>query len=162
MGRLANGPDGWVGVDFDRTLSSRTHDSPTMDAGPPVPKMVERVKKWLAQGHNVKIFTARVGTQPTDGRWGTAEQQKELIEQWCLKHIGVVLPVTSQKDGYMLEMWDDAAVAVEENTGRQLSPSKVEGPPPTLLQELMNVLNSKVSESMRKPGQPNWDLEIGL
>jgi len=136
MGRLANGPDGWIAVDFDRTLSHRVHDSGSISVGPPVWPMVDRVKRWLAQGKNVKIFTARVSANNPTERWGTPAQQRELIEQWCLEHIGQVLPVTAEKDGYMLEMWDDAAVAVEENTGRQLSPSKVEGQPPTPFDEL--------------------------
>lgn len=143
MGRLANGPDGWIAVDFDRTLAYRVHDSNTIDTGVPVLSMVARVKKWLAQGRNVRIFTARVGSKNPTDRWGTVEQQRELIEQWCLKHIGQVLPVTAEKDGYMLELWDDAAVAVEENTGRQLSPSKVEGLPSMPVDVALNEKLSK-------------------
>lgn len=128
MGRLANGPKGWIGVDFDRTLSERGHDGGDNSPGKPVPVMVERVKRWVAEGRNVRIFTARVTPGITEPNWTPPEQQVKVIQDWCLQHIGVILPVTCMKDYYMLELWDDCAVAVEENTGRQLSPSKVDRP----------------------------------
>lgn len=40
------------------------------------------------------------------------------IEQWCLKHIGVVLEVTNVKDFGMVELWDDRCVRVLKNTGQ--------------------------------------------
>lgn len=134
MSRLANGPNGWIGVDFDRTLSYREHDGGDSLPGPPVAAMVSRVKRWLAAGKNVRIFTARVAPGLTEPGWIPPEEQKAVIEAWCLKHLGQVLPVTCQKDYYMLELWDDIAVSVEENTGRQLSPSKVENTPVNVVQ----------------------------
>lgn len=154
MGRLANGPEGWIGVDFDRTLAYRVHDSPTLEGGAPVPSMVSRVRRWLAEGRNVRIMTARVGAQPRDGRWGTTEQQRELIEAWCLEHLGQVLPVTAAKDAYMLELWDDCAVAVEENTGRQLTASKVEGLPDTHSVVLSNETLWPPSDQQPRQQQP--------
>jgi len=142
VGRLSEGPEGWIGVDFDRTLAYRTHDSDKPDVGSPVPAMVDRVKRWLAEGKTVKILAARVGGEQNKGKWGTVEQQKEMVEQWCLQHIGQILPVTCQKDGAMIELWDDSVVAVEENTGRQLSPSKVDGVPPGT--QLSDYLNAKL------------------
>lgn len=152
MGRLSEGPDGWIGVDFDRTLAHRIHDSGTIDVGPPVQSMLTRVKRWLEEGRNVKIFTARVGKGPEDGRWGTVAQQRELVEQWCVKYLGQKLPVTCEKDGYMIELWDDSAVAVEENTGRQLSPSKVDGYPGTPESEVWNAVLSKLTVPMQSGG----------
>lgn len=139
MGRLANGPRGWIGVDLDRTLAQRGHDGGANEPGEPILPMVARVKKWLAEGRNVRIFTARVAEcedNPKD--WTPPSEQRALIEAWCLKHIGTKLPVTCVKDYFMLEMWDDVAVAVEENTGTQLSSSKVEGPPPMQFSEPWN------------------------
>lgn len=132
MSRYSSGPDGWIGVDLDRTLAYRKHDGSHNGIGDPVPAMVERVKNWLSNGQKVKIFTARVaGLFEPDARklyrrGDSAEVQVGLINEWCLKHIGQVLPVTAVKDSYCKEIWDDLAVRVEENTGRRLSPSKVE------------------------------------
>lgn len=46
--------------------------------------------------------------------------QVELIQAWCLEHIGTALRVTASKDFAMIQLWDDRAVAVEMNTGRVL------------------------------------------
>lgn len=130
MGRLANGPDGWIGVDFDRTLVRRGHDTDSLGPGEPIWPMVNRIRRWRAEGRNVRIFTARVAECEANPKgWEPASSQRKTIEEWCLQYIGEVLPVTCQKDYYMLELWDDIAVAVEENTGRMLSPSKVESRP---------------------------------
>jgi hypothetical protein len=53
--------DSWIGVDLDGTLAVNefTIQSP-LHVGPPVPAMLERVKRWLKDGQQVKIFTARV------------------------------------------------------------------------------------------------------
>lgn len=130
MGRLADGPNGWIGVDFDRTLATRQHDGDHSYAGEPIPAMVERVKTWLAEGRRVKIFSARVSGYYTTGDDAAedfirADNQEAIIDSWCFKMFGTTLPVTCIKDAYCKEIWDDIAVAVEENTGRQLSPSKL-------------------------------------
>lgn len=119
---------GWIGVDLDGTLA-RVDYGKIYDGtiGPPVPAMLERVKRWLAEGVEVRIVTARVaeplqcweGYEHSDFAKGVAEQ-RALIEAWCLEHVGQVLPVTAQKDYAMIELWDDRAVAVEHNTGRVL------------------------------------------
>lgn len=77
--------------------------------------MVERVKAWLRDGIEVRIMTARVG--PGSRQPGEMEETVRAIEEWCLKHIGKVLPVTNQKDFGMVELWDDRAVQVIVNTG---------------------------------------------
>lgn len=161
MGRLANGPRGWIGVDLDRTLAQREHDGGDNTPGEPVPAMVARVKRWLSQGKNVRIFTARVAPGIVEPGWTPAEEQTAIVEAWCLKHIGQILPVTCMKDYYMKEMWDDCAVAVEENTGRQLSPSKVDGPPtPTSGPGSVEPLST--TERQRPGGLADWDLVPGL
>lgn len=119
---------GWVGVDLDGTLA-RVDYGMSYDGtiGPPVPAMLERVKRWLSEGVEVRIVTARVaepiqrwdGYEHPDYAAGVAEQ-RALIDAWCLQHVGQVLPVTAQKDYAMIELWDDRAVAVEHNTGRVL------------------------------------------
>jgi len=47
------------------------------------------------------------------------EIQRELIEKWLVEHIGQVLVITSEKDYYMIELWDDRAIRVVTNTGER-------------------------------------------
>jgi len=108
---------GWRGVDLDGTLAEyhhgdlRTHGWTYI--GPPVPAMVERVKQWLAQGDEIRIFTARVSEEHP----GELAKIREAIENWCEEHIGQKLIVTNVKDYSMFELWDDRAVQVIPNTG---------------------------------------------
>ena len=103
----------WIGVDLDGTLAYYDHFVSPVHIGAPVPAMVARVKQWLAGGKLVKIFTARVGP----GNDVEAEAARAAIEDWCDEHIGQVLEVTCTKDWRMVELWDDRAVQVEQNTG---------------------------------------------
>jgi hypothetical protein len=52
---------GWIGVDLDGTLAEWKEPYDVLQIGPPIPAMIERVKDWLAEGQDVRIFTARVG-----------------------------------------------------------------------------------------------------
>lgn len=114
---------GWIAVDFDGTIATYDGWVGGDMLGAPIPKMVERVKKWLAEGHQVKIFTARVGCTGLTTDKGNvdgsefSEHQRKLITDWCIKHIGVPLEVTATKDFGMIELWDDRAVQVIPNTG---------------------------------------------
>lgn len=104
-------PHGWIGVDLDGTLAYHETGNQNMNfIGAPIPAMVDRVKGWLAEGKEVRIFTARVAEDFS----GTIIQR---IQAWCLENIGAVLPVTNQKDYSMVELWDDRAVQVIPNTG---------------------------------------------
>lgn len=103
---------GWIGVDLDGTLA---HYAGWNDGeiGEPIELMANRVKAWLEDGQEVRIFTARVG-HPDE----IAEQEREKIQDWTEKHFGVRLPVTATKDFAMIELWDDRAIRVEMNTGK--------------------------------------------
>jgi hypothetical protein len=79
--------------------------------------MLERVKKMLAAGMEVKIVTARA-TPGADGKPDPAVIY--AIQLWCERHLGKRLEVTNQKDYGMLELWDDRAVQVVSNTGRRV------------------------------------------
>jgi hypothetical protein len=103
--------DQWIGVDLDGTLMTWVGNGDVM--GHPVPRMVDRVKFWLSQGKNVKIFTARA-SQSDKVR---LDANIRAINLWCLEHLGVVLPVTCVKDYDCVEIWDDKAVRVVRNTG---------------------------------------------
>lgn len=99
---------GWIGVDFDDTLSEFQG---LYTAGPPIPRMVERVKTWLAEGRDVRIFTARVcGVVDV-------QQQIEIVSDWCAEHVGTVLPITATKDFSLDEIWDDKARGTPPRSG---------------------------------------------
>ena len=108
---------GWIGVDLDRTLAHYDTWRSPGDIGEPISAMLERVKRWLDQGIPVRIFTARVWSDGTPARDADVELARAGIIQWCHKHLGVVLPITCVKDYDMMELWDDRAVRVEQNTG---------------------------------------------
>lgn len=111
---------GWIGVDLDGTLAEYGKWQGETHIGPPIPVMVDRVKRWLAAGYEVRILTARASTIPAlpeENREYSQPAAVAAIEAWCLEHIGRVLPVTCQKDYLMLELWDDRAVQVVPNTG---------------------------------------------
>lgn len=120
---------GWIGVDLDGTLAGWGEEHPTdvLQVGPPIPRMVAQVKDWLAKGHEVRIFTARVGPASAEecaAAMGGAcppqafiDYQRRLVQDWCLEHLGVVLPVTATKDFHMWALYDDRAQQVVPNQG---------------------------------------------
>jgi hypothetical protein len=115
---------GWIGVDLDGTLAETDDERWTKDptfVGPPVPAMLARVKRWLAEGCNVRIMTARVAVVDYSDGISAAARQRRAIEDWCLEHVGKMLPITATKDYTMVELWDDRAVRVEINTGRRIA-----------------------------------------
>lgn len=129
---------GWIAVDLDGTLAHYDGWKGIEHIGAPIAPMVARVKRWLAEGLAVKIFTARVdGGEVAIGMGdqnGVAHKDvpavRMHIEAWCLEHIGQILPVTNVKDYGMAELWDDRAVQVEANTGHPVgfSTRGLEGP----------------------------------
>jgi len=98
---------GWIGVDLDGTLAHYEGWKGADHIGEPVPAMAFRVKNWLAEGREVRIFTARA----------TVPEQVKPVQDWLLKHFGVVLPVVCCKDFGMVELWDDRCVRVMPNKG---------------------------------------------
>lgn len=108
---------GWIAVDLDGTLAVYDGWVDAEHIGEPVPMMLFRVRKWLADGKDVRIFTARVsGTRETI----TIERSVKVIQDWTEFHLGARLPVTATKDFGMIELWDDRAVQIESNTGRRM------------------------------------------
>lgn len=110
-----SGHRGWIGVDLDGTLAVYEGWQGPTHIGAPVPLMLARVKEWLDDGREVRIFTARVATTDASERAAT----RLAIQQWCATHVGHVLTVTCEKDYGMTELWDDRAVQVIQNTGRR-------------------------------------------
>src|ERR1700691_678825 len=109
----------WIGVDLDGTLASDTGRE-MWDAehkpkiGRPVDEMVLRVKKWIAKGFTVKIFTARAASPV----------QVAAIRTWLARRGLPDLEVTNVKDLNMIELWDDRCVQVVTNSGRPMNPDR--------------------------------------
>jgi hypothetical protein len=118
--------NGWIAVDLDGTLA---HDivgekfDPAV-IGPPVHAMVAIVRDHLAHGDEVRIFTARASTIDHHTVFdGSPEEYlahiTDVIQTWCLLHIGVKLPVTCVKDYRMKMLYDDRAVRIRRNEGKR-------------------------------------------
>jgi len=109
---------GWIGVDLDRTLAHYDVWRGLDHIGEPIPLMLNRVKDWISRGYDVRIFTARVSETGPEGYVYDPALARNAIGEWCLKHVGIVLPVTNVKDFEMVELWDDRAIGVQPNTGK--------------------------------------------
>jgi len=110
---------GWIGVDLDGTLAQYEGWKGADHIGEPVPAMVERVQRWLADGYHVRVFTARVSTPNALER----EEVERAIFEWTKEHIGTPLVATCIKDYAMIELWDDRCVQVLPNTGEPVGDS---------------------------------------
>lgn len=112
---------GWIGVDLDATLAEYNGWKGIEEIGDPVPAMADRVRKWIEEGQPIKIMTARVycgeSGEPAGDRFRDAQLARRIIEKWCLKHFGCIIPVTCCKDFAMITLWDDRVVQVKPNTG---------------------------------------------
>ena len=103
---------GWIGVDLDGTLAKYYGWQGAHHIGPPIPKMMERVRGWIDRGIEVRIMTARAAPGP-----GSVDEALKVISAWLVQHLGHTLPITYEKDHALMELWDDRAVQVEPNTG---------------------------------------------
>ena len=95
--------NGWIGVDLDGTLAHYDHYRGLDHVGDPIEPMVKRVRTWLREGREVRLFTAR--------------QTHPAIKRWMKEHLGEILPITRTKDRFMQMMVDDRAVNARRNTG---------------------------------------------
>lgn len=126
--------NGWIGVSFDRTLA--TYDSWKGPAvcGAPIPATIDRVKAWLADGRDVRIFTPRIAPFATvirnekDLELLAVKGEKELaavqsvlaIRAWSNKHLGRYLPVTNVIDYGFSCLYSADVVAIKPNTGEEV------------------------------------------
>lgn len=108
----------WIGFDLDGTLAVRCRGifNPR-DIGEPIPVMIELIKKYINEGKDVKILTARVSTNGTVISIYNAVVGQYYIRAWCKKHIGQKLDVVSVKDFRMQLLYDDCVVQVKTDTG---------------------------------------------
>lgn len=95
--------DGWIGVDLDGTLALYDGFKGEDHIGAPVEPMVRRVRKWLRDGKDVRLFTAR--------------QPSPTIRKWMFDNLGTVLAITNTKDSKMQALYDDRVVQVKRNEG---------------------------------------------
>ena len=95
--------DTWIGIDFDGTLAEDGHHDGPEDTGPPIEPMVRQVRRWLREGYDVRLFTAR--------------KPHPALRRWMQEHLGTVLKITNVKEPGMICFYDDRAVGVKRNEG---------------------------------------------
>lgn len=101
-------------VDWDGTMVEYHGFKGAMIYGAPIPRMVARVKKWIDEGHEILIFTARVSVEHG---LQTVKQESDTI-QFALREMGLPpLQITANKYARISEFWDDRAMGLERNTG---------------------------------------------
>lgn len=72
--------------------------------GQPIPVVTAIARQFIAEGKDVRIFTARA--------YHMNEATKQAIEDWCELHLGKVLPIQAHKDSELLYFFDDRAQCV--------------------------------------------------
>jgi hypothetical protein len=105
----------WIGVDLDGTLAhdlgNRRENKGLEEIGSPIKPMLNRLRKWIAEGKTVKIFTARA----------SSPRQVVMIKKWLASYGLPDLEVTNVKDLRMIELWDDRCVQVMTNLGEPIN-----------------------------------------
>ena len=96
-----------IAVDLDGTLAYYNGWRGNNIIGAPIPAMFFRVERWLEDGEEVVIFTAR------------ADNPEDIvfIKRWMKYHGLPDLDVTNIKRKDFEEIWDDRAIRIERNTG---------------------------------------------
>jgi len=108
---------GWIGVDLDATLAHYGGWRGGQHIGAPIEPMIARVRAWIAEGREVRVFTARASDP----------EQIPPVRAW-LDGLGLsAVGVTNVKDFAMVELWDDRCVQVKPNTGIAYGPSRIDG-----------------------------------
>ena len=103
-----------IAVDWDGTLVEYHRFEGACVYGAPVPSMVQRVRQWIDEGHEVLIFTSRVSVEHDPER---VLKECETIDI-ALKDMGLpLLQITANKYMRISEFWDDRSVRVMRNTG---------------------------------------------
>src|SRR5665213_1815205 len=91
----------WIGVDLDGTLAhdlgNKRENKGLEEIGSPIKPMLNRLRKWIAEGRTVKTFTARA----------SSPRQVVMVKKWLASYGLPDLEVTNVKDLRMIELWDD-------------------------------------------------------
>jgi hypothetical protein len=109
---MSGAHQGWIGVDLDGTLAMYDGWQGESHIGQPIPLMHARIKKWMEEGQEVRIFTARISH-------GNVQETSFIIDEWCKRYFGRTFLITCKKDSDMIELWDDRCVQVIPNTGQR-------------------------------------------
>ena len=114
---------GWWGVDLDCTMAEYEKFQGPEHIGAPIMRTIRRVRYWLRQGRDVRVFTARVHLPHyTDADFGESYQNAvvavKAIDAFCDEHFGRRLPITCEKDYHMVSLLDDRVEQVIPNTGK--------------------------------------------
>ena len=96
-----------IAVDLDGTLAEYNGWRGNNIIGAPIAAMFFRVQRWIDEGEEVVIFTARADN-PGD---------VVFVKRWLKYHGLPELDVTNIKRKDFEEIWDDRAVRIERNTG---------------------------------------------
>ena len=103
-----------LAVDWDGTFVEYHGYKGAGVYGVPVFPMVDRVRQWLKDGHEVLIFTSRVSVEHEPSNVMLECQE---IERVLLKLGLPSLQITANKYTRIAEFWDDRSVCVKKNTG---------------------------------------------
>jgi hypothetical protein len=109
-----------IAVDLDGTLAEY-HGMVGKGIGKPIPSMLKRVKRWVSDGHDVIIFTARIGwlyDGTNEQQYADAIEQLSIVGNWLNENGLGGLNITAVKTIDIDEFYDDRAVQVELNTGK--------------------------------------------
>jgi hypothetical protein len=94
-------------VDLDGTLA-KYYDHYTADEiGEPIQPMLDRIRKWLKEGYEVRVFTARASVPKR------IPAVREWLDKLNLHDVGI----TNSKDFNTVAIFDDRAEKVVFNTG---------------------------------------------
>jgi hypothetical protein len=104
-----------IAVDLDGTLVEYHGWQGDEHIGDVIPKMMNRVKQWVAEGKEVVIFTARVSEGGDDGALAAHH-----IRNFLSGHGLGALEITAIKQKKFKEFWDDRAVQIVHNTGETI------------------------------------------
>lgn len=109
---------GWIGFDLDGTTAHYTKFLGPTHIGEPIWPIIDRIKAFIGEGYEVRIFTARAYAPPGDlRRQMEANAAVAAIQDW-LEALGLPrLDVTCTKDYDCITIFDDRAVHVEPNKG---------------------------------------------
>ena len=105
-----------IAVDWDGVMVEyHGYEGPAV-FGPSIQPMVDRVTRWLADGHEVIIHTSRVSLEHNID---SVTKSMHAIDERLIIMKLPPLKITANKYIRITEFWDDRAVRVERNTGHE-------------------------------------------
>lgn len=100
----------WIGVDLDGTLCHFDPEEWLKDPdyiGRPIPSMLDKVRRWRAEGYEVRLFTARAAYP---------DRIRAIRKYLTSLDLGDMI-ITNRKDYGCIALFDDIAYRVGHNTG---------------------------------------------